>query len=249
MPPSEAARAIPNRLLVKLDPADYRRIAPHLEDLLLEHRQVLHAPWRPIRYVYFPCGAMVSLMMVMADGNRVETAVVGHEGMVGTSIILGARRMHDLAQCQTPGPAKRMKAAVLRAEIERGNGLAELLCLHMRTVLMQIAQSVACNRLHTVQQRCARWLLNTCDRVGPGAFSLTQDYLAAMLGVRRASVTVAAAALQDEGLIRYRHGVVHVLDRVGLERVACECYGVVAAESHRLLGAPRRPRGNAASNR
>lgn len=242
MPPSEAAREIPNRLLQKLDPADYRRIAPHLQDVLIEHHQVLYAPRRPVAYAYFPCGALVSLMMVMADGTRVETAVVGHEGMVGTPIVLGATRMHDLAQCQTPGPARRIPTAVLGAEIERGNGLRELLHLHLRTVLLQIAQSVACNRLHSVQQRCARWLLNTYDRVGPGAFGLTQDYLAAMLGVRRASVTVAAAALQSAGLIRYRHGTVHVLDRAGLEQVACECYGVVAAESHRLLGAPRPPR-------
>lgn len=238
MPPLAAEGQVANCLLARLSPADRRRIVPHLEDVSLKDHQILYQPGRPIRHAYFPCGAMVSLMMVMADGTRVETAVVGHEGMVGTPIVLGAARMHDLAVCQTPGAAKRVSAAVLRAELARGGALRGLLCLHLRAVILQIGQAVACNRLHSVQQRCARWLLSTHDRLGPGAFDLTQDYLAAMLGVRRASVTAAAAALRDAGLIRYRHGQVSVVDREGLKAAACECYGVVAAESRRLLGAP-----------
>lgn len=234
---TDPCKETPNRLLASLGQTDYRRIASHLEDVTLEHSQVMHEPRQRLAYVYFPCGALVSLMMVMEDGRRVETAVVGNDGMVGTPLILGATQMHDLAICQIAGPAKRLSARVLKSEIERCDLLRQLVNRHMQALLIHVARSVACNRLHSTQQRCARWLLTAHDGVGRQSFSLTQDFLAMMLGVRRASVTVAAGALQKAGLIQYHLGNVSVLDPEGLKKVACACYQYVWGESNRLAGA------------
>lgn len=229
-------RELPNRLLSQLNGKEFAPLISRLEDVALGMKQALHEPGDTIRYVYFPGGAVVSLVVVMGDGAIVETAVVGYEGMVGTPILFGATSAHHRAFCQIAGPAKRLPAGILLRQMERSRKLRRLLNRYAQGLMNQFAQGVACNRLHSVEQRCARWLLATHDRVGADSFRLTQEFLAAMLGVRRASVTEVAGRLQQAGLIRYNHGNMTLLDRKGLESAACECYGAIAGEFERLIG-------------
>jgi CRP-like cAMP-binding protein len=175
----------------------------------------------------------------MADGGQVEAATVGNEGMVGLPLFLGGETSTNDALAQVAGEAMCMSAAVLREEVQRSAAFTNLLCLYAQGYLTQVSQSSACNRLHPIDQRLCRWVLMTHDRVGLDTLPLTQEFLAAMLGVRRASVSTAAAILQKAGFIDYERGVVRVLDREGLERGSCECYAVVRAELERLLCEPK----------
>ncbi|HEU0014435.1 MAG TPA: Crp/Fnr family transcriptional regulator [Longimicrobium sp.] len=224
-----------NRILASLPAGDLRRLLPLLELRDLELRRVVVEVNQPIEHVWFPEAGVVSLLGVMEDGTAVETATVGNEGMVGLPVFLGADSMAGQAFCQVTGQAYRMPAGALREEVRRGGPLAELLGRYTQALFTQIAQSSACNRVHPVAQRCARWLLLTHDRVGRDTFDLTHLFLAQMLGVRRATVTEVAGALQARGVIEYTRGVVRIVDRAGLERESCECYRVIAAEFARLL--------------
>lgn len=229
-------RQPPNRLLAKANRDDARGLALHLEDVTLGHKEVLYEPDQPIDHVYFPSGSVVSLVTVMRDGQGVETGVIGYEGMVGTPIVMGVGSMHNRAICQVPGPAKCMPAAALMEQIEQTPRLRLLMTRYIQAQTIQFTQGLACNRMHTVDQRCARWLLMTHDRVAGDSFPMTQEFLSEMLAVRRASVTEAAYALQKAGIITYHQRTVTVLDRAGLEAAACECYGVIVTEFQRLLG-------------
>jgi CRP-like cAMP-binding protein len=225
-----------NRILAAL-PADARaRLAPHLERVELELRQIVFDVDRPISHVYFPETSVVSVLGVMADGAAVETATVGREGMVGLPVFLGSDRMSAQAFAQVPGPALRMSADDFRAAVADTPALT--LALHRYTLALftLVAQGSACNRLHTMVERCARWLLFTHDRVGSDEFGLTHQFLSQMLGVRRATVTEAMGALQAGGVVDYQMGRVRVRDRAGLEARSCECYAIVGREFDRLLG-------------
>lgn len=205
-----------------------------MERCSLERRQVLCEANEPIRYVYFPLSGLVSLVNATINGATIEVAMVGHEGLVGLSVFFGNETMPLTAVVQMPGEAFRISAATLREEARRNGPLVEQVHLFAHALLAQVAQSAACLSHHSVSQRCARWLLMTHDRVGGRELELTQDLLAQMLGVRRASVSAAAAKLQKAGLIRYRRGHVTVVDREALERASCECYGIIKAEYDRL---------------
>ena len=175
-------------------------------------------------------------MTYLKDGASVEMATVGLEGMVGLPVFLGTDTMPSRAFGQVAGDSLRITTAAFTAEVKRNGPLVRVLNRYTQALFNQVAQTTACNRVHLVEQRCARWLLQTHDRVGSDRFSLTQEFLAQMLGVRRTGVSAAAGLLQKAGLIRYARGRITVLDRPGLESAACECYRVIKREFDRLIG-------------
>lgn len=211
-----------------------------MEPCTLDPRQVLIESNELIRHVYFPVSCVVSLVIGTVNGATLEVAMVGDEGMIGLPVLFGAGRTPISAVVQVRGEALRMAAPAFRTEVGIHGGLVRHLHLFAEALLFQIAQSTACTHHHSVIQRCARWLLTAQDRVGHESFALTQEALAQMLGVRRASVSTSAARLQEMGLIRYRRGNVTLVDREALERMSCECHRIVLGEYDRLLGRPRR---------
>ncbi len=178
-----------NRLLAALPSEEYKRLLPNLESVYLPHKQVVYEPHEPIKYVYFPTNAIMSLISLMEDGAGVEVGTVGKEGMVGISIFLAGNSSVNQAVTQIPGNALRMRADVFRHNVIPDSPLYKLLQRYTQALLSQICQSVTCNGLHSIEKRCCRWLLMTQDRVEGDQFPLTQEYLAYMLGVRRASVS------------------------------------------------------------
>jgi CRP-like cAMP-binding protein len=226
---------IKNRLLSALPREEYERLLPHLETVSLRFNQIIYAPNEPIQHVYFPNSGIISLVNLTEDGGTVEAATVGNEGMVGIPVLLGADRMVGQAVSQIVGDALRMKADVFKREVTPSSPLYNLLLRYTLALLNLISQSVACNRRHSVEERCCRWLLLCHDRVQSDQFYITQEFLSQMLGVRRSSVSVVAAILQKAGLIRYHRGKMRLLDRKGLEAASCECYRIVKDEFDRLL--------------
>lgn len=224
-----------NRLLAALPPDERERLHAGLELVRLKFRQVLFEPNRTIEHVYFPENAVVSILGIMEDGSAVETGTVGNEGMAGVPVFLGAMQMAGQAFVQIPGTAWRMPSAALREEVRRGSTLARLLGRYTQALFTLVAQSSACNRKHPLEERCARWLLMTHDRVEGDTFELTQHFLSQMLGVRRATVNEAAGALQARGLIEYSRGRITILDRAGLEAASCACYAIIQGEFARML--------------
>ncbi len=225
-----------NRLLAALPPDGYAALAPHLEPVTLAFKEPVYEPNRPIPHVLFPTTGVFSVLTVMADGAAIEVATSGNEGMLGLPLFLGTTTSPGLVFSQIPGESLRLPAAAFQEAVEHNRQLVAILHRYTLALLLQIAQSAACNRLHTMEHRCARWLLLTHDRVAADRFPLTHEFLGQMLGVRRASVTEAVGTLQQAGLITYRRGRMTVVDRAGLEAAACECYGVIRAEYDRLLG-------------
>jgi len=227
-----------NRLieaLAVLAPSDAAWVATQIEPVELDIGQLIAKAGEPFRHVYFPETAVLSIISRMADGTAVEVGTVGNEGMAGVGVFLGADVSVNETVAQIPGTAGRIEStrfvdgAATRPELRR-------LLNRYEAYLTQVAQTAACNRLHGIEARCARWLLMTHDRVGEAErFPLTQEYLAIMLGVRRGGVSLAAGTLRDAGLIRYSRGAIRVVDRAGLETAACECYGIVRQHFDRLL--------------
>jgi CRP-like cAMP-binding protein len=235
--PTTQELAQQNRLLRALSPVVRQQLLPALELVALNMQDTLIEPDVPIHFVYLPLHGVVSLISTLADGTKVEVATVGNEGLVGLPLFLRANSTPFTALVQVPGEALRMDAEAFGRLLGEGTGaFNHLLYRYTQALFNQLAQHVVCNRLHPVEQRCARWLLLTHDRVGQDEFPLTQEFLAQMLGVRRASATAVAGRLQQTGLIRYRGGIVLVRDRAGLEAARCECYGVIKQEYDRLLG-------------
>ena len=228
-----------NRLLAALEisaPDDAAWLLSRLTsaDLVLGH--VLAPAGEAFEAAYFPVTAVISIIGRMRDGGAAEVGTVGNEGAVGMSVLLDASPAPHETVAQIPGIVLAIDASVLRVGMEQRPELRSLLLRYVHEYLTQVAQTAACNRLHDIEQRCARWLLMTHDRVGEAEeFPLTQAYLAIMLGVRRAGVTVAAGALQSAGLITYHRGGIRVIDRAGLEIAACECYGLVRRHFDRLI--------------
>jgi CRP-like cAMP-binding protein len=217
-----------NRLLSALPPADQARLTARMTDVTFGHKETVYLPGGPLDYVYFPRSGMLSATVVMADGTSAEVAVIGREGMAGVSSCLGATRCPEDVYCQiAPCVCGRLPAADFVAAVERGGPVREAAHAYVRAALTASARMTACNALHPVDERAARWLLMCHDRVGADEFPLTHEFMAVMLGVRRATVTTTAASLQSAGVIRYRQGRVTVLDRAALEDAACECYRAV----------------------
>lgn len=225
-----------NRLLAALPREERERLLPLTDVVELAASQGLHEAREPIGWVYFPIDAVAALVTQLADGRVVEVCSVGCDGMVGLPAALGAGSSPFRAAVQVPGRARRMAARVVREEASRGGALKGLLDRYAQALFTQAAQSAACNRLHPVDQRCARWLLMTRDRTQADRFPLTHESLAFKLGATRPTVTTAARLLSQAGFIQYRRGQMTILDRAGLESAACECYRIVEAEYDRLLG-------------
>jgi CRP-like cAMP-binding protein len=232
---SVSANGFRNRVLRGLGPPERERLALELEPTALPSGFVLSEPGDILSHVWFPETGVASLLAVMGDGTQVETGTVGFEGIVGLPLFLGADRWPGRVIWQVPGTAYRLRASSFWSVLGRNDGFRHLIGVSAEIQLIQMAQSVACNRLHPIEQRLARWLLMTHDRAGQDEFYLTQEFLALMLGVRRASVNEGAGRLRAEGILTYRRGHLKIVDRDRLERSACECYAIVALETDRLL--------------
>jgi CRP-like cAMP-binding protein len=225
-----------NRILAALSADDYIRVLPELEPVHLKPDQILTVPGEPMRYVYFPRDAVLCLRVPMEDGRSLAGASVGNEGLVGLSVYLADGAATDELTCDIGGMAARMESASFRDVVADCPPLQVLLQRYTLALMHQLARTAGCNRVHSVRERCARWLLMTHDRAGASSFSLTHDALAVLLGVRRASVSEAAESLQAEHLISYRRGRMTISDRAGLEAAACEDYRITQDVYSKLYG-------------
>lgn len=234
MPP-KTRPIIENKILAALPTQEYDRLLEHLTPVSLPLGDTLYKSEERIDYVYFPNTGVVSLVANMKDGKSVEVGLVGNEGMVGLSIVMGDNISPNHAIVQIADGAMRMSADNLKKELKREGRLLSLLLRNTLAMLQQVSQTAACNGSHSVGERLARWLLMCHDRVKGDELGLTQEFIAQMLGTRRSGVSEAAIVLQADKLIHYSRGRITVLDRKGLEAFGCECYGVVKAESDRLF--------------
>jgi CRP-like cAMP-binding protein len=226
-----------NRILNALTRSEYESLSQHLDPVNLSSGEVLYRPEQPVTHVYFPNRGTVSLVSTFEDGSSVEVGMVGNEGMFGVCVFLGSVSTPLLAQVQLPGDGLRMRADTLRREFQRCGQLQDLLLRYTQAFITQIAQTAACNRAHTIDGRLAKWLLMCADRANSTELALTHEFIATMLGARRAGVTEAAFQLKSKGLISYKRGHVTISDREGLEALSCECYPLVRKEFTRLVGA------------
>ena len=233
---SSIPNPVGNHLLASLPQQEYERLLPNLEPVSLSLKLVLCEPKAPIEYAYFPNSGATSMLNLMQNGQTIEAATVGKEGMIGVPLLLGTTQIPLEVIVQIPGDGLRMRADVFKAEVYWGCPLHTLLLRYMQTLMNQISQTAACNSFHSVEQRCCRWVLMTQDRVESDSFPLTHEFLSYMLGVRRASVSEVAATLQRSGLIDYHRGQMTIRNRHGLEAACCECYESTKQEYKRLLG-------------
>ena len=227
-----------NLLLACLPRDVYARIEPYLKPVSLPRGEVLHRPGEEIRYLYFPTTCMISITITMGEGKTVEAGAVGSREVVGINAFMGGRETTQTEYIvQVPGDALRIAAAPLKEEFDRNTEMRAVMLKYTQAMIAQISQNVGCNRVHGMEERCARWLLEVRECVESDEFPLTQEFISEMLGVRRAGVSAAAGILQRAGFIRYSRGVITVTDRPGLESAACACYRVVRDEFERLLQA------------
>jgi len=229
-------KTIRNRILAALPEAEFSLVAAHLVHVYLELGECLHRAGDKIEQVYFPEIGFISALSVLSDGSPLEIGLIGAEGVAGVSVILGATTSYSETMCQTGGGAHRIPVAAFKQVVEQAPHLRDLLLRYVHVFHVQVAQTAACNSHHDMGQRLARWLLAAHDRSGVPQLSLTQDLIAVMLGVRRSTVSIAAGQLQLAGIIRYHHGRITIVDRIGLENAACECYQAVADEYRHMLG-------------
>ncbi|MGX4802419.1 Crp/Fnr family transcriptional regulator [Bradyrhizobium guangdongense] len=223
-----------NKLLARLPPAELKLIQPHLQPVELRYGQVLAEPDEPIRDMHFPTQGVLSMVNEPEDGDVIEFATVGNEGMAGVPLLLGASTMPSRVFVQVGGSGFRGEASRLLDVLKETPTFHARLMRYVLALFNQVAQGASCNRLHDVQERCARWLLHTHDRVNGESFTLTQEFLSQMLGVHRPTVTIAARMLQQAGLIRYSRGHIEVIDRPGLEAASCPCYRLISDQYARL---------------
>jgi CRP-like cAMP-binding protein len=230
-----------NSLLASLPPDDYRRVSSELTWRPLKVRQVLHKHGEPLSEVYFPGRSVCSITNAMEDRGVVEVATVGREGLVGIAAVFGSSIATGEAFVQVAGePAAVMSIDGFRREMERKGAFYDRVTRYSQAFVNMLMQSVACNGLHSAEERCCRWLLMTHDRVGQDEFALTHEFLAIMLGVRRPTVTLVMANLARAGIVSHVRGHVRIVDRKGLEESSCECYRNVRMVFDRLLGMPER---------
>jgi CRP-like cAMP-binding protein len=234
--PSRARSASPNKLLASLPDADYLRLLPALTTVPIKFRQVFHKAGEKIDTVYFPGGGVCSITNVMSDGRMVEVATIGNEGVVGVTAMLGENIAPGEAFVQVPnGSAQTMSIVSFRRELDRRGPFYDLMGRYAQALQALIMQSAACFAMHTVEERCARWLLMTQDRVGKDEFQLTHEFLGYMLGARRPTVSLVLGTLDKAGAIRNGTKKITVVHRKRLEKASCECYQVVTRTFDRLL--------------
>jgi len=224
-----------NHLLAALPAEVFERLSPHLELISMPLGEVLYESGGQLQHVYFPTTAILSLHYVMEDGASAEIAGVGNEGVLGISLFMGGNTTPSRATVQTGGHGYRLRGQLMMEEFNRAGPMMRLMLRYTQALMTQMSQTAVCNRHHSVEQQLCRWLLLTLDRLPSSELTMTQELIASMLGVRREGITETAGNLQREGLISYRRGHITVLDRSRLESHACECYGVVKKEFHRLL--------------
>jgi len=232
-----------NHILAALPAAELEALAPHLERVPLLLGEMLYEPGGQMEHAYFPTTAIVSLHYVMESGASSESAGVGNEGVVGISLFMGGDTTPSSAVVQTAGHGYRLAGHLLKKRFNGSGLMQSLLLRYTQALIVQMTQTAACNRHHTVEQQLCRWLLLTLDRVTSRELVMTQELVASMLGVRREGITDAAGKLQRAGFIRYRRGHISVIERAGLETHACECYAVVKKELNRLLSDVRHRQG------
>ena len=227
---------IANRILRVLPKEEYEALLPHLDLMRFPMGRIVHEPGQVMNHVYFPNHGVLSMLTVLDNGDLVEIATVGNEGMADLSVFLGLNVSNSRLLVQVPGDTLQIERDVFVELVAKLPGLRVALGHFMVAMFTLVSQSAACNRLHPIEERAARWLLMTHDRVDADSFPITHDFLASMLGVRRPSVTVAAGMLQKAGFIRYSRGRMTILDRSGLEDSACECYEIVRAQFDAMPG-------------
>ena len=224
-----------NQLLAALPHEEYERLQQALTLMPLRQRQVLQRAGEPIQALYFPADGLCSVVIAMEDGRTAEVATVGNEGVVGVSAFLGSEWATGETIVQIPGEfAYVLPVEIFSAEMATCGPLHSVVSRYAQALVASLMHTAACNGLHPADQRCARWLLTSHDRIGRDAFELTQEFLAFMLGVRRATVSMIAQQLQRSGVIQFRRRGVTILDRQGLEDMACECYRAIRAQFDRL---------------
>ena len=224
-----------NKLLAKVPADELKRLQPHLHEVRLEYMQVLSEPDESITQVYFPTRGVLSMVNEPDSGDIVEFATIGNEGIVGVPVLLGSDSMPSRVMVQVAGSGFQIESRRFSEILKQTPAFNARLMRYVMALLNQVAQATSCNRLHEVQERCARWLLHTHDRVNGDSFMLTQEFLSQMLGVHRPTVTIAARMLQQAGLIRYTRGQIEVIDREGLEATACSCYRTITDHYASLL--------------
>lgn len=234
--PANRAHLVKNDILAALLNSEYNHLSSRLERVDLKAGEIVYQADQRIEYVYFPESAVVAMVDSLEDGRTVEVGVIGHEGMVGINIFLGALVTPDRAIAQIAGSAMRMKTGDLRAELRFGSPLQRLLLRYTQVLLAVISQSVACSQYHSVEQRLARLLLTMHDYAEANVFVMSQQSIAAVLGSRRVGITEVAGTLRAAGLISYRRGRIAILDEEGLKKKSCECYAFIRKQFDRLLG-------------
>jgi CRP-like cAMP-binding protein len=220
-------KPVSSLILLSIPDSDYRSLRPHLEYVSLPNHLVLHEAGRTLEFAYFPNRGLISLVVVMKDGKTAEAGIVGNEGFTGTLAAVGLKRSPLQAVVQITGDGFRVEVGALQSTLESAPNLQLTLSRYAAVRGIQVAQTAACNRLHDIGQRLARWLLMTQDRVDSGSLHITHDFLATMLGTDRPSVSAAAGTLQRKKLIKYTRGAVEIVNRKKLENSACECYGII----------------------
>jgi CRP-like cAMP-binding protein len=227
-----AGRPVSNRVLLSISDKEFRAVRPHLEFLAMPSQLSLYEPNDPLEFVYFPNSGMVSLVIETEDGRTVEVGEVGKEGYAGVPAAAGMRKSQVREIVQIAGDGFRVKVEELRSVAESSPQLQQILTRYAVSQAMQIAQTAACNRLHNIEQRFARWLLITQDRVDSPTFAITQDFLATMLGTDRPTVSLAAGMLKKKGVIEWSRGGVQIVSRAKLEKCACECYAAIQEDRY-----------------
>lgn len=233
----EPSTAFGNGLLSALPRAEYERLSPHLELVRLTPGKILYNAGDVVRHAYFPRGGMICLLSTTEDGRTIEVGMIGSEGMAGIPIVLRSGAAPYQVMVQLAGNALRVSGNALREEFNRGGKLQDLLLRYTHSLLIQVAQSAACNSFHTMKARLCRWLLVSRDRTHTDTLQLTQEFLSQMIGAPRTRVTMVAHDLQRAGLIRYSRGKITILDKRGLEAKSCECYRVVREQINHFLAA------------
>jgi CRP-like cAMP-binding protein len=220
-------KPVSNLILLSMSDSDYASLRPHLEYVSLPNHMVLHEAGGKLEFAYFPNRGLISLVVVMKDGKTAEAGIVGNEGFTGTPAAVGLSMSPLRAVVQISGDGFRVEVGALQNTLESAPRLQWMLSRYAVVLSMQVAQTAACNRLHDIEKRLARWLLMTQDRVDSGSMPITHDFLATMLGTDRPTVSLAAGVLQKHKLIEYTRGAVKIVNRKKLEDATCECYGVI----------------------